>query len=321
MMHLAAAPEDLRRIVVLTGGGLGDTVLARPALAALRRTHPRAQILVAGPSRYAPLVSDCVDEVLLVDTDSTAGLAALAHTPGAESPDLAVHLLGSSPQGHLALAMLRPRALAAFRSAPVHVSGPAWKDREHDSDRWSRLLASELNIPVRDTDRFLPESLLAGTRRHGAVIVHAVGDSPGTTWPLASYARACRRLAERGYRVLLIGTAAQRQSVDHVGAWGAVPLEDRLAGRTGIASLTRLIAGASLVLTGSAGVGQLADAVGVPTVTLLNGPSDRAPRGPGHTVLRSQRLDHLDLTKVITACLSRLDSPIDMRRQLARTAT
>ncbi len=151
--------------------------------------------------------------------------------------------------------------------------------------------------------------------------MHAVGDSPGTTWPLTSYARACRRLAERGYRVLLIGTAAQRQSVDHVGAWGAVPLEDRLAGRTGIASLTRLIAGASLVLTGSAGVGQLVDAVGVPTVTLLNGPSDRTPRGPGHTVLRSQRLDHLDLTKVITACLSRLDSPVDMRRQLARTAT
>lgn len=321
MMRLTSATDDIRRIVVLTGGGLGDTVLARPALVGLRRTYPRAQILVAGPSRYAPLLADCVDEVLMVETDSTPGLAALAHTPGAESPDLAVHLLGSSPQGHLALAMLRPRNLIAFRSPPVHMSGPVWKDREHDSERWARLLSTTLDIAVRESDRALPDPLVADARRHGGVIVHAVGDSPGTTWPLASYARACRRLAERGYRVLLIGTAAQRQPVDHVGGWGAVPLEDRLAGRTGIASLTRLIAGASLVLTGSAGIGQLADAVGVPTVTLLNGPSDRAPRGPGHTVLRSQRLDHLELTKVITACLSRLDNPVDLRRQLARTAT
>lgn len=321
MMHLATAAPDPRRIVVLTRGGLGDALLARPALTALRRAHPHAQLLVAGPTRYAPLLQDCVDEVLPVDTDSTAGLAALAHTPAAESPDLAVHLLGASPQGHLALAMLRPRTLVAFRSPPVHLSGPAWKDREHDSDRWSRLLTSTLQIPVEESDRLLPDSLLAGTRRHGAVIVHAAGDSPGTTWPATCYARACRRLAERGYRVLLIGTAAQRQAVDLVGAWGAVPLEDRLAGRTGIASLARLIGGAALVLTGSAGIGQLADAVGVSSVTLLNGPSDRAPRGPGHTVLRSQRLDQLDLTKVVTACLSRLDSPVDLRRPLARTAT
>jgi ADP-heptose:LPS heptosyltransferase len=46
--NVGSRVPDVRKIAVLRANGLGDFIFALPALAALRRTHPDAEIVLLG---------------------------------------------------------------------------------------------------------------------------------------------------------------------------------------------------------------------------------------------------------------------------------
>lgn len=135
---------DRPRLLVLRAGGIGDFCTGVPALRALRRALPRHHLVLAAPSRLAPLVplADAVDELLPTTCLEGSGLDPLPwHGP---SPDVAVNLHDRGPGSHVVLHTLWPSRTIAFGSpaAPGGTEGPAWEEGEHEVARWCRLLGS-----------------------------------------------------------------------------------------------------------------------------------------------------------------------------------
>lgn len=245
--------------------GLGSLVLARPALAAVRRMFPDAQISTVGPASGSTIVADLGVSVL----------------PRDEAP-------------------------AADLGIDIDAPGPRRRSREHVTDRYVRVLGGQLGTTP------IPEALdlrsqVPHARRHGAIIVHATSRAPSRRW--SGYAPVCRTLLERGFRVILVGVAADRPAIAQVARDGGVAAEDCLAGRTDLPALMRLIAGSPLVVSGDTAVGHLATALGVPSVRMMlrTAAQDRAPKSGPHSILRNRHIDEIAPGAVVESCLMRLD--------------
>ncbi|MDQ3990450.1 MAG: glycosyltransferase family 9 protein, partial [Actinomycetota bacterium] len=98
-------------------------------------------------------------------------------------------------------------------------------------------------------------------------------------WPADRFAEVARGLAGRGLRVVVTGSAAERDVAEQVATTAGLPSESVLAGRTDLSALAALVAEASLVVCADTGVGHLATAYGTPSVVLF-GPVAPARWGP-----------------------------------------
>ncbi len=260
-------------ILVLRALGVGDLATAVPVLRGLRAGLPDRELVLAAPAWLAPLADlvGAVDRVLPTD-----GLGRLAW-PG-PPPEVAVNLHGRGPQSHRMLAATRPRRLLAYRNAEAqHLDGPAWDDDEHEVRRWCRLLHG-YGLPAEPDDLALRRPPATGVPV-GATVLHPGSKITAKRWPAACFAALARALAGRGHRVVVTGSADERELADRVAAAAGLPPEAVLAGRTGLAELAALVADARLVVSGDTGVAHLATGYGIASVVLF-GPVPPAHWGP-----------------------------------------
>ncbi|GDY33367.1 glycosyltransferase family 9 protein [Gandjariella thermophila] len=263
-----------RGILVLRALGLGDLLTAVPALRALRRAFPGERIVLAAPSGLAEIVAmvGAVDEGL-----PTPGLGAL-RWPWPNPPRLAVNLHGRGPRSIRDVLAQHPAEVASHAHPDFpDLPGPPWQDGLHEVDRWCRLLEF-FGVPADRADLRLPPPSTPSPAP-GAVVVHPGAAFPARCWPADRYALVARRLAGDGHRVVVTGSAAERDLAAEVAAGAGLGDDAVLAGRTGLAGLAALVAGARLVICGDTGVGHLATAFGTPSV-LLFGPTPPRLWGP-----------------------------------------
>jgi ADP-heptose:LPS heptosyltransferase len=271
-------------ILVLRALGVGDLATAVPALRGLRRASGGDELRLAAPGWLAPLVDlvGAVDRLVPAD-----GLAPLRWPP--PQPRLAVNLHGRGPQSHHVLARANPDRLLAFACpAAGHHHGPAWRQDEHEVDRWCRLLGW-YGIPADPADLALREP--GCTDQPGCTIVHPGAKAAARRWPARRYATVAAALTDAGHRVMITGSAAERDLGALVAAGAGLPDEVVLAGRTDLGQLARLVAGARLVICGDTGVGHLATGYGVPSVVLF-GPNPPHWWGPPPARPRHRALWH-----------------------------
>ncbi|MEV4711030.1 glycosyltransferase family 9 protein [Micromonospora sp. NPDC049374] len=260
-------------ILALRALGVGDLVTAVPALRALRVAYPDQQLVLAAPAWLGPLVELVGGVDRLLPTD---GLTRLDRPAG--RVEVAVNLHGRGPRSHRLLAAVRPGRLLAFANAETpHVDGPEWDDEEHEVWRWCRLLRG-YGVPADPTDLDLrrPEPGLAAG---GVTVLHPGSKEPAKRWPAGRYAALARELTGRGHRVVLTGSASERAGVARIAYQAGLPAAAVLAGRTDLAQLAALIAGARLVVSGDTGVAHLATGYRTPSVVLF-GPVPPARWGP-----------------------------------------
>lgn len=253
--------------------GLGDLLVAVPALRGLRSARPGRRLLLAAPAELAPLaaLTGAVDEVV-----PTTGPH--APPPVGAPPALAVNLHGRGPQSHRALLALRPVELWAYAHPAVpEVDGPEWTDDGHEAARWCRLLAAHgVAADPTDLDLAVPGR---PSPAPGAVVVHPGAAYGSRRWPAERYAAVAAALRRAGHRVVVSGGADERSPAVAVAARAGLDGDAVLAGRTDLVGLAALVAGARLVVCGDTGVGHLATAYRTPSV-LLFGPTPPERWGP-----------------------------------------
>ena len=287
---------DGATLVVRLPNWLGDTVMALPALAALRAAHPGALVTVIGP--WAPLLTgQAVADVLLPYPRDGRKRRKLGAAVRAMRPDAAV-LLPNSFESALAARRWGARIRLGYdtdlrRGLLTHVVALP-SPRRHQIDEYSGLLEAA-GVPPRPGppewhlgDDEAAESgvtaLLAqaGCAGAGHLVGLHLGAAFGSSklWPPASYAALVSRLRGRGLDPVLIGSPADIAMADAVSTLAGGPIASTV-GRDRPEILPRLLARLGCLVSSDTGVAHLAAALGVPTVTLF-GPTDprlTAPRG------------------------------------------
>ena len=267
-------------MLVLRALGIGDLLVAVPALRGLRATTDR--LVLAAPSWLSPLVdlTGCADELL-----PTPGLGALRY----HAPDVAVNLHGAGPESIADLVATSPGRVLTHRHADFpELAGPPWVEEQHEVVRWCRLL-DWYGIPSSPGDLALPRPHVASAAP-GAVVVHPGASVAARRWGVDGFSSVARALAV-DHRVVVTGSAAERSLAVAVAEGAGLPESAVLAGELDLADLAVVVADAAVVVCNDTGVGHLATAYGVRSVVLF-GPTPPERWGPPgdrsqHVVLRA----------------------------------
>jgi len=266
----------------------GDVLLAGPAVRAVAAGARRVTLLCGPRGRGAAGLLPGVDEIRTfaapwIDPEpeplSRVATLSLVEELAALHLDQAI-ILTSFHQSPLPLALL-------LRLAGVPVTGAISPDYPgslldvrhqvaddiHEVERSLSLVAAlGYMLPPGDDGR------LAITRS-GASVQHLVGDGlyvvvhpgasvPARAWGPEGNARLVEALADAGMRVVVTGSAGERD-LTAVVAGRARPEVVDLGGATDLATLAEVIAGAGAIVVGNTGPAHLAAAVGTPVVSLF----------------------------------------------------
>ena len=165
------------------------------------------------PARSAPLAElpGAVDEV--VDT-APLGAARRPRAPTSRSTSTA-----AGRRARACCAPPRPRRLIAFGDG----RRPRWRaPDEHEVVRWCRLL-EESGIPADPDALDLPAPAGARPPRPGATVLHPGAASAARRWPAERFAAVARAEREAGRRVVVTGSAAERDARSRVARAGRLP--------------------------------------------------------------------------------------------------
>jgi ADP-heptose:LPS heptosyltransferase len=285
--------REARTLVAMRALQLGDLLCSTPALRTLRRALPEAHIALIGLPWARELVArlDSVDE--LIEFPGYPGIPEVPADPSvlpsffalmqARSFDLALQLHGSGNVSNGFVALLGARRSAGFELPGVASrldETVAYPDDQPEERRPLVLLRrlgfettdEQLEFPLRDADRaeLAPLAARHGLVAGGYVCLHPGARDPRRRWNAPGWARLADHLADRGYRVVLTGTAAEAPITAEIRARMRYPAVD-LAGATSLGALAALVAGARLLVSCDTGVSHLADALRVPSVVLFTG--------------------------------------------------
>mgnify|MGYP001442260793 CR=1 FL=1 len=287
MTHAQTWPRDgwlPRRIAVLRALHLGDLLCATPALRALRRRFPSAEITLIGLPWSADLVGRLPDVDRFAPFPGYPGIPEVPYEPArthaflaearARPFDLAIQMHGSGTASNGFIASLGATVTLGYRlleDERLTIGLPYLAD-DHEVLRWLRLVAV-LGAETKDTRLAFPTStdeqqraavLLAPARRAGGPVIglHVGGRGVERRWPAARFAA----LADA--HTALPGSASERDVTRQVTSAIRAPVLD-LAGQTDLGTFGALIAGLDLLITNDTGASHLAAACATPSVVLF----------------------------------------------------
>ena len=284
--------RPLERVLVRLPNWLGDVLMARPALHALRAAHPRAEITACGPGALLELLAP---EGLWRRAEALPGAPGLVGRLRAARFDAALVLPPSFSSAWLALrsgarlrvgfahegrSFLLTRALRRPERGDLHLS------REY-LQLSASLEALEVPLPLLGVD--------AGAVREAATLLTRAGlgerpivilgpgaaYGPAKRWSTERFAALGRQWAARGLAVLVCGAASERKICEDVSA--AIGTQARsLAGVTSLPVQAALCARATFTVSNDSGLAHLAAATGAPTVVVFGSTSSAwtTPLGP-----------------------------------------
>jgi len=284
-----------RTLLAVHPGSIGDVLLARQALRALRGAYPAHALGLIVRRDVGALLQACheTDRCFPLEGSALSGLlGGVESTPPDLSQwlracDLAVCWMDDPGGVHTTLAAFGV-AHAVIQSASGEMTGI------HQADHLLRTLEGIVQLKTAESRLMLPDAIKeegrASLQAHGLagnrfVIVHPGSGSPHKCIAPSILATVVDGLRLRGISVVLaIGPADEARARDVLALCSTAPLPvrgqdlDRMAG---------ILAHASMFIGHDSGLTHLAAALAVPTLALF-GPTDAgrwAPRGACATVL------------------------------------
>jgi ADP-heptose:LPS heptosyltransferase len=293
--------REIRKIAVLRPNAVGDFVFALPALQALKRRYPDADLVLLGKDWHAGFLRDRpgpVDRVAVVPPVPGVGAPVGAtcneeeidrfiDAMRAERFDIALQMFGAGHYSNPFLLRLGARLTAGARAD----GAPAldrWLPYCEPNNRrlalleiaglagaWPQLPLPSLpplpELAVTDADRFEAAAAVPAAQSVGGerlAVLQPGATDPRRCWPPERFAALGDRLAQAGMRVAVNGAAGEAALVDAVvGAMRRPAIG--LAGVLGLGGLCGLLERAALVVSNDTGPLHLALALDRPSVGIF----------------------------------------------------
>lgn len=103
------------------------------------------------------------------------------------------------------------------------------------------------------------------------VVLNPGSNEPGRRWPFASYLEIGERLLEAGYRVVFVGSRAEKPDEELLGRFSQKDGVIDLFGKTSLPELMDVMKHAAAMLTNDTGPAHLSIALGTPTLVVVGG--------------------------------------------------
>jgi len=298
--------------------GLGDMLCITPALAALRKNCPNAQITLIGMAwakGWAMRYKDYLDQ--FIEFPGFPGMEQGWKSHGffveflknaiEENYDVALQLHGSGTISNYFINLLGAKLVSGFYTpsyyCPDFDTFLSWEDEESESGRYCRLLRC-LGIPVESENLIFPmtaenevEFQLLKSRDlitdKPIACIHPGASSVLRVCPLEVFVKVARQLANWGYQVVLTGTQNEFVYTKAISRL----LEEQvinLTGKTTLGCLGQLIENSAIVVCSDTGISHLADATKTKSVAIFmeNSPSRWSPQDSSlHRAVDVRNLD------------------------------
>ncbi len=298
--------EEIKKVLVVNLGGMGDNFLSIPALKALRLLYPKAYIAVLTVSRSREVLSGggFINEIIVSDLDYKRGGASFGLRRWKSFYDILMNLrkdnfdmvinmrtlMSSWSAIKMALILFLIGAKynvgrdtmgrGFFLNVKIPESYPGRKhDMEYDLDIVRSLGAStensRLEFDISKGDAEFAENLLRSRGiKPGDIIA---GISPGASfpsrrWPLENFIEVGKILFDAGYKVIIVGAHDEgylKDELEKAGGCGFI----LIVGETNIRQLAALIKRCAIYLVNDTGAMHIAASTGVNMVAII-GPGD-----------------------------------------------
>jgi ADP-heptose:LPS heptosyltransferase len=282
--------DDVSRIAVLRGGGLGDLIFAVPAMAALKAAYPGATLTLLGTPVHQALITATqgpADDVQVLPFSEGV-------RPGTEDPeelesffrqmrerrfDLAVQLHGGGRFSNPFLLRLGARHTVGTRTADA-----ASLERtvpylyyQHEPLRALEVAGFAGAFPVELEPRLRPADGagtalppgLDGSTSQPLVVLHPGATDPRRRWPVARFAELAAASVADGCRVVVVGDESERPLAEQVVELAGSASVSSLAGALDMGGLVALLSRSAVVVGNDSGPRHLAQALGIPTVGIF----------------------------------------------------
>jgi heptosyltransferase-2 len=346
-------PQGIRRILVRQVNWVGDAVLTLPALEALDRRFPLAEMALLARPWVAGLFAGhpAVDRIIDYRSEDAhwgiRGRWRLAAALKEERFDLAVLFPNSMEAAVIPWLAGIPRRIGhptdGRRCLLTHVVSTESAAGRHQVEWYLAVVRAlgangtqTVRLPVTEAVRRRSGELLRqyGIAPAGLLVALNPGSAYGNAkrWPADRFAAVADRLVEsRGATILLIGSEGERPVLDTVAAQMRRPAVN-LGGRTDLSALVGVLERVDLLISNDTGAMHVAVAVGTPVLAIF-GPTDAVATGPlgrsarvvcasvpcSPCLLRECPIDHRCMTgvtvpQVLQAARSLLDTSSGARR-------
>lgn len=285
------------RIAVFRALQLGDMLCAVPALRALRAARPGARITLIGlpwAGEFARRFQRYIDDFIafpgapglperIAEPEALERFYAHART---HDFDLVMQMHGDGRVSNAVVQRVGARVIAGFHPLGAPCPDPehflAYPEHQPEVQRLLRLI-SFIGIRARGEDLEFPigadewKELARLRRTYGLrpgqyVCIHPGARAAARRWLPERFAGVADVLAARGWRVVLTGSAHERELTRAVARSMHAAVLD-LAGATAVGTLAALLAGARLLVCNDTAVSHMAAALSVPSVVVYTGSS------------------------------------------------
>lgn len=288
------------KVLICGVNWLGDTVMAMPAVQALKRAHPSAELTMLVKPGLAPLweMSGSVDRVASYKP-TVGGTLRAGVVFRRERFDRAIIFPSSFRSALIPFLAGIPgrigvagdgRTWMLTRAVGLGGAGP------HQSREYYRIagLPDVGGVPDAPALHVPAEALSSVEEKLGAVhrgewigIVPGAARGPSKRWPAGRFVTAGRRLREEtGCGIAVLGVSSERALCEDV-ARGIGEGAVCMAGETSLPEFAAALQRCRLVLANDSGGMHLATAVGTRVVTVfgITDPERTGPMGSGHRVI------------------------------------
>ena len=330
--------ESIKRVVVRGTNWVGDSLMTIPALRALRRVLPEANItLVIRPGTKGIFAeADFIDDVLVYDRKNAFSVLPQVREWKRRQFDLAVLFQNAFEAALIPFLAGVPLRLgyATESRQPLLTHPlplPEWRSSKHEVFYYLYLVTAleqmlfgrseiceaepDANLQISEAKKVAAADLLRGygVSEDDTVVAICPGsiNSRAKRWPAEAFAQLADRLIEDQRQVLLIGSKDELEVTNEVTRrMKQQPVV--LTGKTNLEEVTGVLDRANLIVTNDTGPAHIGAALGRPTIVIFGptNPLTTRPFAPEAEVLRHP--------PDCAPCMLR-DCPIDHRCMTAIT--
>lgn len=290
--------KNIRKIAILRANGLGDFIVALPAITAVKAAYPKAELVLLGKPWHADFLRGSrtpIDRVVVVpvcknireepgiwpDADELQQFFAAMRDEGF---DLATHFQGRGIASNAFINQLGARITVGHtcpEAAPIDKGIPYYY-YQNETLRYLEAVASVGAPPVKlepevrllETDWEEARQVLSSFAvRKPYVVLHSGAQDIRRRWPAEKFTALGDVMARKGYTVLFTGNEEENTAIADILSGMQMRQEAHACTQLSLGGLGAVLAGSVLVISNDTGPLHLARAVGAKTVGLFWAPN------------------------------------------------